>query len=100
MRLTLKMISPASVPGPAPQGALPPECATLDTLRPGDRCIVRAIEGAGQGRRRLLEMGFVAGTELRIVRIAPLGDPMQVTLRGYHLSLRRAEARTVRVDWL
>ncbi len=94
------MISPASAPGPAPLPGVPPLRKTLDTFRPGARCIVRAVDGTGEGRRRLLEMGFVAGTELRIVRLAPLGDPMQVTLRGYHLSLRRAEARTVRVDGL
>jgi len=60
--------------------------------------VVRSVEGAGDAHRRLLEMGIVAGTEVRLVRLAPLGDPMEIRLRGYHLSIRRSEARTVVVD--
>lgn len=71
---------------------------TLDTLRPGQCGVVRSVAGAGDARRRLLEMGVVSGTEVRIVRLAPLGDPMEVRLRGYHLSIRRSEARTVVVE--
>lgn len=70
---------------------------TLADLRPGERATVRAVSGAGLLRRRLLEMGFVSGTQVRVVRLAPLADPMEVELHGYHLSLRRAEAGTVLV---
>jgi len=71
---------------------------TLSDLRPGERACVTGVAGSGPLRGRLLEMGFVAGTELRVVRLAPLADPMEVELHGYHLSLRRADARTVLVE--
>jgi Fe2+ transport system protein FeoA len=45
-----------------------------------------------------MEMGFVSGTVLRVVRVAPFGDPIEVALHGYHLSLRRSEACTILVD--
>jgi len=70
----------------------------LDRARPGERARVKAIAGAGPVRGRLLEMGFVSGTLVRVVRFAPFGDPMQVELHGYHVSLRRSEARTILVE--
>jgi len=70
---------------------------TLAEIRPGATCKVRAVRGAEDLRRRLLEMGFVSGTDLRVVRLAPMGDPMQIELHGYHISLRRAEAREILV---
>jgi len=94
------MISAAPNPGSRANALPAREHATLDAQRPGGRCVVRAVEGTDERRRRLFEMGFTAGTELRVVRFAPWGDPMQVSLRGYHLSLRRSEARTVRVEAL
>jgi len=75
----------------------PPSFSTgLDQLAPGSRGIVRVV--GGEARRRLLEMGFVCGTVLRVVRLAPLGDPMQIELHGYHISLRRSEARGILVE--
>ena len=68
---------------------------TLADMAPGDRAVVVGVHGSNEMRRRLLEMGFVSGTDLRVVRLAPLADPMEVELHGYHLSLRRTEARTV-----
>ena len=70
----------------------------LDELRPGDTAVVLSVGGDVDLRRRLLEMGFVSGTSVRIVRLAPFGDPMEVQLHGYHLSLRRSEAETVLVE--
>lgn len=91
-----------NAPGPLPTGAhaSAAEAAgvTLRELRPGERCVVRAVRAAGPLRRRLMEMGFVSGTAVRVVRVAPLGDPVEVTLHGYNLSLRRADAETVLVD--
>jgi len=87
----------APVPTESRSAASAP-AATLDSLVPGDRCVVRSIAGGGDARRRLLEMGMVPGTEVRLVRVAPLGDPLAIRLRGYHLSLRRTEARTVVVE--
>lgn len=71
---------------------------TLSTLRPGDRAVVRAVDTSEELGRRLLEMGFVAGTELRVVRVAPLGDPMEVSLHGYNVSLRRRDAGSIAVE--
>ena len=77
----------------------PPAPTTgLDQLAPGSHGIVRVIAAENGARRRLLEMGFVPGTPLRVVRLAPLGDPMQIELHGYHISLRRSEARAILVE--
>ena len=77
----------------------PPAPTTgLDQLAPGCCGIVRVIAAENGARRRLLEMGFVPGTPLRVVRLAPLGDPMQIELHGYHISLRRSEARAILVE--
>lgn len=71
---------------------------SLDSVRPGEEATVRCIGGRGPLRRRLLEMGFVAGTRVRVIRFAPLGDPMEIALHGYHISLRRAEASAILVQ--
>ena len=80
---------------PAPNMASP---IGLDQLAPGASGCVRVVAAENGARRRLLEMGFVPGTPLRVVRLAPLGDPMQVELHGYHISLRRSEARAILVE--
>jgi ferrous iron transport protein A len=90
-----------NVPVPLPAGArtvaVEEPGPTLGDLRPGDHAVVRAVSGSSTLRRRLLEMGFVSGTKVRVVRLAPLADPMEVELHGYHFSLRRSEADTVLV---
>jgi ferrous iron transport protein A len=95
----LRIILNMNVPVPLPSGARVCDPAATGTsladLKPGEHATVRSVGGAGVLRRRLLEMGFVSGTPLRVVRLAPLGDPMEVELHGYHLSLRRSEAGTV-----
>jgi Fe2+ transport system protein FeoA len=58
---------------------------------------VVSIDGTGVIVRRLLEMGIVPGAPVRVIKSAPLGDPIEVRVRGYHLALRRAEARTIKV---
>jgi ferrous iron transport protein A len=68
---------------------------SLDTLGPGEQGRITGLTGATDIRRRLLEMGLTPGTLLRVVRFAPLGDPIDVEVRGYHLSLRKHEARQV-----
>jgi len=80
---------PAAPPGPA---GVP-----LSEKQPGFRGQVTRVAGHGPLRRRLMEMGVTAGTEIEFERVAPLGDPLQVKVRGYHLSLRRAEAMFVYV---
>jgi len=71
--------------------------ASLAELNPGDCAIVCCVRPGQPARRRLMEMGFVSGTKLTLVRSAPLGDPLQVEMRGYQLSLRVAEARGILV---
>ncbi len=68
---------------------------------PVDGCarIVR-VHGSGELRRRLLDMGLTPGTIVKLVRMAPLGDPMQLCLRGYRLSLRREAARDIEIEAL
>lgn len=72
---------------------------TLDQLKAGERATVKAVSGEGTSiYQRLLEMGVFEGAELSVVRFAPLGDPMEIRLQGYNLSLRKSEAKLVEVD--
>ena len=70
---------------------------SLATLDVGESAAVTEVQGHGGVKVRILEMGFVPGTPVRLVKRAPLGDPLQFELRGYHISLRRAEASRVMV---
>lgn len=71
---------------------------TLAELRPGERGRITAVEGDAEAVRRLMDLGVIRGTTLEVVRTAPLGDPMEVKLRGYMLTLRRSEAEHITVD--
>ncbi len=73
---------------------------TVENLTPGITGTITAIAGDALLRRRLMEMGATPGSELRLIRWAPLGDPAECQIRGYKLSLRRSEAAmiTVTVD--
>ena len=86
---------------PLPDGAIlrtrAADHESLADLVPGQTAVVCCVRQGQAKRRRLLEMGFVSGTELRLIRTAPLGDPIQVEVRGYQLSLRRADARGILV---
>lgn len=73
------------------------ESASLDTLPSGRAARVVSVRGSTAIARRLMEMGIVPGAPIRVVRTAPLGDPIQVCLRDYHLALRRMEARAITV---
>jgi Fe2+ transport system protein FeoA len=73
------------------------ECS-LNRLPPGARAVVRRVAGEARVRHRLLEMGLTTGAPVSMVRCAPLGDPVEVRVRGYHLSLRRHEAQSITVD--
>ena len=65
---------------------------TLDKLNIGEFGEVKFIGGEGKVRRRMLDMGITPGTEVYLRKKAPLGDPIEITLRGYELTLRKAEA--------
>ena len=73
---------------------------TLDKLAPGESGRVVRIHGRGAVRRRLVDMGLTSGAVIDVVKLSPLGDPVEYRLRGYHLSLRTSEARTIEVELL
>ena len=70
---------------------------TLKTLKPGIDARVVHVHGGGALRRRIMEMGLTTGTPIRVRKIAPLGDPIEILVRGYALSLRKADAALVEV---
>ncbi len=72
-----------------------PDVVTLEDLMPGDKGKVVNIKGKGGIRKRLLDMGVTTGTEIQLKKVAPLGDPIDVVIKGYHLSLRKEEARKI-----
>ena len=74
-----------------------PTGPTLADLGVGGKAKVLGVSGRGPTVQRLLEMGLTAGAEVEVIRFAPLGDPLEVRVRGYSLSLRREDARSVRV---
>ena len=67
----------------------------LNEFVPGQRGVVRRIQGEGNIRRRLFDMGVTPGADITLRKLAPLGDPVEVTLRGYELTLRKSEASCV-----
>ncbi|MFN8528548.1 MAG: FeoA family protein [Anaerolineae bacterium] len=71
---------------------------TLDQLTPGAKARVARIGGQGAVRRRLMDMGVVRGVEIELIKAAPLGDPLEFRLLGYHLSLRKSEAQLVEIE--
>ncbi len=92
--LKLKMLFNFENDGNAPPEAL---STTLDRLQPGDRCEIESMGVEGPVGVRLEELGFLPGTEVRMVRRAPLGDPVVYELRGAQLCLRAREARSIHV---
>ena len=78
-------------------GGTGPATVSLDALEAGTPARVVAVRGSGALARRLMEMGFVPGAPVRVIKAAPLGDPLEVRVRNYHLALRRSEAQTVSV---
>jgi ferrous iron transport protein A len=72
-----------------------PEATTLDALPVGERCLVAGIRGERRLRRRLMEMGVLPGSRLRVVKLGPTGDPIQVKVNDYFLSIRRSEAAKI-----
>lgn len=70
----------------------------LSSLAPGEKGLVKSLHLPPDIRQRLLEMGLTPGTLCTVVRFAPLGDPMELRVRGYHLSLRKAEAEGILIE--
>jgi len=71
---------------------------TLDELKPGNKCRIKKLSARDKLGQRLLDMGVYPGTQLKVVRNAPLEDPMEVSLDGFFVSLRHDEARFVEVE--
>ena len=71
---------------------------TLKTVPVGKAAVVVKIHGEGAIKRRLMDMGLTRGTTVHVRKLAPLGDPIEITLRGYELSLRKADADMIEVE--
>jgi len=78
--------------------APPGELRRLSELQPGDRTRITQVGGDGDTSRRLMDLGLIRGTAVEVVRMAPLGDPIEVRIRGFMLSLRRTEADHITVE--
>ncbi len=70
----------------------------LAKLKPGEKGTIVAIGVMGAMKRRLMDMGVLIGEMVEVVKVAPLGDPMEVTVKSYQLSLRKQEAAGIRVE--
>lgn len=71
---------------------------TLKDLKPGQQGKVVSIGTKGSIKRRIMDMGVTPGVEVKVVKVAPLGDPIEVHVRGYELSLRKEEAQQIDVE--
>ena len=71
---------------------------TLRQIPVGGKAKVVKLHGEGALKRRIMDMGITKGVEIRVRKVAPLGDPIEITVRGYELSLRLADAETIEVE--
>ena len=77
------------------------DCKIMATLRDaviGSTVKVKKLHGDGAVKRRIMDMGITKGTQIHVRKVAPLGDPVEITVRGYELSLRKADAEMVEVE--
>lgn len=70
---------------------------TLKDVRVGKTAVVRRLHGEGPVRRRIMDMGITKGVALHVRKVAPLGDPMELNVRGYELSVRKADAEMIEI---
>ena len=73
---------------------------TLRELKPGQSARIDTVGGEGALRQHFLDMGVIPGAEVTVVKLAPMGDPMELRLRGYTLTLRREDAQSITVEVL
>ena len=71
---------------------------TLRQVKVGQTCIVKRVHGEGALRRRIMDMGITKGVEIYVRKVAPLGDPIEITVRGYELSVRKDDAELIEVE--
>ena len=77
---------------------MPPPIHSLATLPLGVGAVVRAVHSSRTVARRLMELGLVPGTRVHVSRVAPLGDPLELRVRNYALSIRRSDALSIEID--
>ena len=70
---------------------------TLNDLEIGKEAVITAVNGEGALRLRLLDMGLIPGTKVKVIKIAPLGDPIEISLRGYTMTIRKDDAAKIEV---
>lgn len=70
----------------------------LADLKPGDTGVISALKGTGNIKHRLIDMGVVPGTEVHVIKYAPLGDPIEIKVKNFNLALRMSEAATIMVE--
>lgn len=71
---------------------------TMKDVKVGEDVVVKRLNGTGAVKRRFMDMGLTRGTKVHVRKVAPLGDPVEVTVRGYELSLRRADAEMIEIE--
>ncbi len=71
---------------------------TLKSAKVGDAVRVIKVHGEGAVRRRIMDMGITKGVEIYVRKVAPLGDPLELTVRGYELSIRKADAEMIEIE--
>ena len=71
---------------------------TLKDIKIGETAVVKRLNGKGAVKRRIMDMGITKGTSVYVRKVAPLGDPIEVTVRGFELSLRKADASSIIVE--
>ncbi|MBQ7203822.1 MAG: ferrous iron transport protein A [Eubacterium sp.] len=71
---------------------------TLRDVKIGDTCKVKRIHGEGALKRRIMDMGITKGVEIYVRKVAPLGDPIEITVRDYELSIRKGDAELIEVE--
>ncbi len=72
--------------------------ATLKDVKIGKSAVIKKLNGEGAIKRRIMDMGMTRGTQVTVRKVAPLGDPIEVTVRGYELSLRKSDAELIDVE--
>ena len=71
---------------------------TLKDVKIGETAVIEKLHGEGALKRRIMDMGLTRGTQVYVRKVAPLGDPMELTVRGYELSVRKADAELIEVQ--
>ena len=71
---------------------------TLKEVKIGESATIKRLHGEGALKRRIMDLGLTKGTEVYVRKVAPLGDPMELTVRGYELSVRKSDAENIEVE--